>query len=64
MMAQTMTEQLLTSFASVLALMTSDELEFVFRFIAKEIQPHQLDDINCAMRRVCIEQENLRLVTQ
>ena len=59
-----MTDPQLTSFASVLASMNTKELEFVFRFIAKEIHAEYLDNINSVMRRVCIERENLRLVAQ
>jgi hypothetical protein len=63
MMEPTMTETRLISFAGVLATMSTYELEYMFRFIAIAAEAEVLDNINGAMRRVCIEQENLRLTT-
>ena len=64
MTAQTMTESQLVAISCKLASMNNNDLESVFRMIATEFKSVYLDDINCALRRVCTEQENLRLVTQ
>lgn len=59
-----MTEAQVAGIAHQLAGMTNKDLAQVFRVVAAVYKDGYLENINCAMRRVCIEQENLRLVKQ